>query len=163
MRICITNTTMVLFIIAAVAKMFPALWSVAQVKGQKTLIADLVAPFPPLLHMHWLWCWKREEATTGEKTNLRTQIRGHCYVKTRDGFYVLSEKSIMHVMKSSLSGFLCSYVCATVFEWHRGVSLSAVPRSRGPALVVFLGGHTHLRCFISLSPLCFKPAHTKNK
>lgn len=59
--------TMVLFIIAAVAKMFPALWSVAQVKGQKTLIADLVAPFSLFCTCTGLWCWKREEATTGEK------------------------------------------------------------------------------------------------
>lgn len=39
--------------------------------------------------------------------------------------------------------------------------LFAAPRSRGPVLVVFVGGHTHLHCFISLSPLCFKPAHKK--
>lgn len=110
--------------------------------------------------MHWLWCWKREEATTGEKKNLRTQIRGLCYVKTRDGFYVLSEKSIMHVMKSSLSGFLCSYVCATVFEWHRGVSLSTVARSRGPALVVFLGA-THTCAASFLCPLCASDLHTQ--
>lgn len=66
----------------------------------------------------------------------------------------------MHVMKSSLSGFLCSYVCATVFEWHRGVSLSAVPRSRGPALVVFLGAtHTCVASF--LCPLCASNLHTQ--
>lgn len=129
-----------LFIIAAVTEMSPALWSEAQVKGSKTLFSDLVTSLPSSLALVQGKGRSHDWRKKTKRKTWRTKIWGPLLRQDWWWFYMLSEKSIMHVMKSSLSGFLCSYVCATVFEWHRGVSLSAMPASRGPMLVV--GPHT---------------------
>lgn len=161
MHICITNTTTVLFIIAAVAKDVSS--SLVRSVKSKVKNIDLRSHSSfSISSVHALALVLEKERIQKKTTTEEPRSGATVTVTTRDGFYSLSEKSIMHVMKSSLSGFLCSYVCATVSEWHCGVSLSAVPRSRGPALVVFLGA-THT-CVVSfLCPLCASNLRTKNK